>query len=565
MRLEPLTASLSALVREALRRVDPLRVFELASTLSRLHRVQGGDELVVAAELVKQFLDEVGVEARLELLTGPLGLWEAYGFWEPRGWRLAGARVEIQVGGAWETVASTDETPLVAMVHSPPGSVEAVARLARPHTSEAGTAGGGVALTAEPAWEGYYLLAERYDALVGFHTGPGVRYWGIYPPPHLEPPLAPAASIPGEKALRLHGERVRVTVEAEYTQPRTPVLVANIGARGGPQLLLLAHICHPRPGAHDNASGTAAAAETAAALAAWEKQLEEAGVGVTVLLAPEWTGPATAARLGIVDPATVAAALSLDMVGADPAKTGATLRVAASPPPLANPLAATIQHALAEALNTPVPMEPYTWGSDHDIPLAHGAPASLVYEWPDHYYHTSLDTPDHLDPHRLAATATAAAAAALYTALNPRRAAQAAAEALKTQLAASLLDNPQAAEAAQETAKTTEAHAATLAATLEKGEQPTHPWSHDIDPEVRPPYTRAYIHLHLPEPHRTRLLRDQKHRSNTRLLATLYTATMNTEIAETAYTTLTGHKPTPQEKEDAQTLLRRHPPQRRRS
>ena len=93
------------------------------------------------------------------------------------------------------------------------------------------------------------------------------------------------------KALELNRERIRVRVDAEYhTFPETPVLLARVGNEGDPVVLLVAHLCHPRPGAHDNASGVAALIEIMAALKAMKERLKENGISVIGVAAPEWTG-----------------------------------------------------------------------------------------------------------------------------------------------------------------------------------------------------------------------------------------------------------------------------------
>jgi len=539
---------LSSLYREALAAANGLRGLETVATLSRLHRVQGSEELVIALEHLAGLLEELGVEAEVEVLRGPLGLWEHYGFWEPRGWRLGYAEVSARRSdGSWETIATTRETPLTAMVHSPPGTVEATATYTLPGRG----GGGGVALTPEPGWEGYYVLTEQgYEAVIGFHTGPGTRYWGLYPPPFTDPPRAPAASIPGDKALNLHGEKLRVIVEAEYTLPVTPVLRATIGNPGDPQILILAHACHPSPGAHDNASGAAAAAETAAALAKESHVLKEKGVAATILLAPEWTGAAAAIQQGLLDPSQVAAAIALDMVAADPARTGGAARLVTSPPPLANPLDPVLDTLLRAADPTYRGTTPYEWGSDHDIAIGHGVPASLVNDWPDKYYHTSHDTPDHIDPTRLQATAAATAAAALALATQPAKAIEAAKTLTAHQLAAAVLNGGDQ-EAATQLARETAKHLEATRRLLEKAE-PREPWQPELQPTHRPPHTRTYIHIVLRD---KELLQDKQLRTTARTLATIMAATRTKHHAELHHRALTGRKPSTTEWQKALKLI----------
>jgi hypothetical protein len=178
--------ALRTLIDEMRRNVDPLRGFELAATLSRLHRVQGSDDIVVAVEHVAQLLDELGVEHKVEVLKGPLGLHEYWGIMEPRGWRLKSAKVEMQTGTGWREVVSTDYTPLTAVAGTPPGTVEA---RASPYPTE-----GAIYITRRFSRITYYdSISQGVEAIAAYHEGPGIRYWALYLPIALpEPPRKPA-------------------------------------------------------------------------------------------------------------------------------------------------------------------------------------------------------------------------------------------------------------------------------------------------------------------------------------------------------------------------------------
>ncbi len=114
------------------------------------------------------------------------------------------------------------------------------------------------------------------------------------------------------------------------------------------------------------------------------------------------------------------------MVGADLDRVGGALNLYGSPLALPSPLDPYLFRALwlataeARAFDGPAYPErgvhamPYSTGSDHDIALSLGIPASLVNEWPDRFYHTSADEPSNLSPLRLAAVASAVAAAAVW-------------------------------------------------------------------------------------------------------------------------------------------------------
>ena len=473
--------SLEELYHSALRGVDELRGFELLASLSRLHRLQGSDEIVVAAEHVAQLFDELGIEYRFENLQGPLGLHEYWGFWEPRGWVLSHASLEARGSGRWRTIVSSEETPIVAIAGSPPGSAEGVLRLGE--APIAAVNGFSQALY-------YSMLEEGVAAVVAFHLGPGIRYWGLYPPHFLSPPSVPAISVPGRDALSLVGEKVRVSVESSYnTLSKTPILRAQIG-EGNAAITLVSHICHPRPGSHDNASGVAVLVETLASLTRFAKDFTEKGVRVEALIVPEWTGTAAAHIYELLVPAQILGGLSVDMVAARLSETSGILRLVRSPPPLLNVLDPVLDTVLSlkdrENYGSSTPYEP---GSDHDILLSLGAPASMLNEWPDRFYHTNLDTPDHISVNRLKSISSSLAASILYTVKKP-------VEALVEKLRNSTY--PQAIDDSTEYGKLIgyglEYGSARLKRILRGEEPPAPSWPRDLEVKKRLP-TQGYLYL----------------------------------------------------------------------
>ncbi|ABM81011.1 M28 family peptidase [Hyperthermus butylicus] len=486
------------LFSDVLKLVDGLRGFELVASLARFHRVQGGDDIVVAVEHVGQVLEELGVEVRLEVFRGPLGLGEFWGFGEPRGWRLGGGRVEVweDVGG-WKTVASVEDTPLTVVVHSPPGSVEERVRLAA-EPADAGEDD----IVVSPEFDAYkyYRFAERgVTGIIGTHRGPGVRYWGLFPAFFIEEPRVPAVSLEYNTAMNLVGKRVRITVESEYHGfPSTPILVARVGPEGAPCIALYAHACHPRPGAHDNASGVAVLVEALYAL----KELlgRDSWFSVCGIVVPEYTGSMAVFAQHIVDPQEVVAAVSVDMVAADLAATGGSLHLVASPLPLASPLDPLLDVFLGHVEGY-AGFEFYSVGSDHDVTISLGIPGSMVNEWPDRYYHTSLDEPGNLSAERLRATAAAiAAAVAALARLGPEKAAKLAGLWARHQAsklsARAYAGEPLDMTAAAELEKLAVEHASTRIKALASGGQPEPPWPFEFELSLRAPMSKLYLYAH---------------------------------------------------------------------
>jgi len=385
-----------------LRKAKPAELYKLLTSITTYHRVQGSSEIVEAAKKVVEWAHARGLNVEFDVVRGCVCLDREWFFWEPMGWELKNAELEVRESNGWRCVVSTDDHPLVAVVHSPAGVVE----------GRAGFGNSDIVVRIDELgyWE---AVEENVAAIVASHWGPGIRYFAVFPPCNAKQPRVPALSIPNSVLGKIVGRQVRVSVDAEYAEHVMPLVRIRIGEIGGPQIVVVAHICHPTPGAHDNASGVVAALGVAKLLTAYEQLLVEKGVGVTVMLVPEHTGTAYTLSKSIVDPKTIIAGLSLDMVGANLGKTGGSLLLLSSlyslPSPLDPLLYTTLWnsfsqrgHGTTSYPTEPLYIQPYDAGSDHDILVSYGIPASMINEWPDKYYHTSLDEPSNIDMHRLA-------------------------------------------------------------------------------------------------------------------------------------------------------------------
>lgn len=166
------------------------------------------------------------------------------------------------------------------------------------------------------------------------------------------------------------------------------VLEAHMGTPGTQKpILLQAHLCHPRPGANDNASGAALLAELVRVLRTVPLERE-----IIALWMPEFYG--TIAWLVDQKP-DLAYAINLDMVGEDQTKTGSTLEVTATPWSLPSFIADLMAVNLTSH-DFRLALTGFTWGSDHAIlnDASIHVPALSLTQWPDRYYHSSDDTPD---------------------------------------------------------------------------------------------------------------------------------------------------------------------------
>lgn len=184
------------------------------------------------------------------------------------------------------------------------------------------------------------------------------------------------------------------------------------------EILLVAHLCHPYPGAQDNASGPSVLMEVMRSMRALMEQgkLPSPQLGIRFLLVPEMTGTYAYFAANPERKDLTVAALNLDMVGADQAKGGGPLCI--EQPPLATPtftdrfafsildsiskdiknFSKTFSYSTCHYLQTR-----FSGGSDHYVisdPTI-GIPCPMIIQWPDMHYHTSMDHPNNLDPKML--------------------------------------------------------------------------------------------------------------------------------------------------------------------
>lgn len=238
------------------------------------------------------------------------------------------------------------------------------------------------------------------------------RSWGIT--------LSYSAKERLRNALNDGDVRVRVTTQVEWTPDaleKTAVAELRGSLRPQERFVFSAHV--QEPGANDNASGVAAQLEMARVAA---RLLESGAVNpqrtITFLWGDEmastrrFVNQCTARKQGILW------GLSMDMVGQDMEKTGASFLIEKIPDPSAIWTRGTesfsewgageftrdmlmphylndvvLGRALERAASNGwiVKTNPFEGGSDHQSFLESGIPAVLLWHFTDQYYHTDLD------------------------------------------------------------------------------------------------------------------------------------------------------------------------------
>lgn len=175
------------------------------------------------------------------------------------------------------------------------------------------------------------------------------------------------------------------------------------GVDSTPGIMLTAHLCHPSPGADDNASGAALAVELARVL-----NREKFPLPVKVVLVPEYLGSVPYALQLKAEEKLPLFTINLDMVGADQEKTGSTFILSKIPPYLPQKWGKILEHYTNELMprNGNYPLRrfaeiPFIAGSDHCVFTTLGVPSPFMGHLPDRYYHSDLDTPAMIDESEL--------------------------------------------------------------------------------------------------------------------------------------------------------------------
>ncbi|MCP4713016.1 MAG: DUF4910 domain-containing protein [Planctomycetes bacterium] len=246
----------------------------------------------------------------------------------------------------------------------------------------------------------------------------------------------------------LSGEQI--TVKAEVKATIEPGVYENVIATipgadlTAEEILLTAHLCHYKPGANDNASGSAAILEIGRTLRRLIDQgkITQPQRTIRFIWIPEMSGSIAYAATHPDIVQRMIAGINFDMVGQYLNDNNSTFFLHCTPhsqPHYVNDVIANLTEFVGfhnvEPLNNISDHFPvlsfsgsrdafryriagYTGGSDQYI-FNDGlldVPSAFFLIWPDHYYHTSGDKPEICDPTQLKRTSFLGAASVVYLA-----------------------------------------------------------------------------------------------------------------------------------------------------
>jgi hypothetical protein len=234
--------------------------------------------------------------------------------------------------------------------------------------------------------------------------------------------------------------RMRAVVEAGFSEGSICLVSGLIRGAVYPaeEIVFTAHLDHYKPGANDNASGSAAILEVARTLTHLIEtgQLPPPLRTIRFLWVPEYSGSWAWFSRHIDDPVKRIANLNYDMVGENLKLTNAVLAIMYTPdfnPSYLNAVMESILDFMNRYNDERYPpqkdfqiisisgsrdrlqgrMVPYMTGTDHEVFNNAGIPGTGPLAWPDFFYHSSEDTPAKVDPTTLHRVVFAGLATAL--------------------------------------------------------------------------------------------------------------------------------------------------------
>jgi aminopeptidase-like protein len=411
--------------------------------LSTYHRIQASPGYKEAAQFCLRELDINGIET--ELLEFPAKIGEQ--FWALKSfefWSIRSARLQaILPNGRRLTLANFREHPLSVIQRSKSTPLEGViaAVVDLGHGEDAKDyegidvkgkfilCTGDVGIVQRLACEQHGAIGIIKESIFGtdLQRQPSLEtalkyasfWWERPDPKSLGFIISPSQAQWLRNTIEDGTEEVKLQafVDAEFREGTIDIVTAKIPGQTDNEIILTSHLCHPAPGADDNASGVAVGIETMSALANLIRkgELPKPRRTIRLILLPETTG--SYAYLSYRDKQgtleQMLAGLNVDMVGQDQNKCGGAFIVELAPDAcfsFVNILLKTFFQLLSQESRKfsgykDFPLfrwsnAPFEDGSDNYVfcdPTIN-VPCPGLIQWPSRFYHSSEDTIDHIDP-----------------------------------------------------------------------------------------------------------------------------------------------------------------------
>jgi hypothetical protein len=426
--------------------------FDTVSHLALWHRLQTSESYTRAAEWISQKARDIGLEqVGIERFPAD-GTIEYFGNTMPPQWKVMKAELWLTSPFSMK-LTSYAELPLSLAMHSTSTDVEAeLVDIGAGIDDKDYTASvkGKIVLTTSNALRIYDRAVAKegaagivsswsvpdFDSLnrrpadfpdqVGWQRIPGK---GVEGPSHFAFGLSARRAQELQSLIR-QGKTVRVhaIVEAKLVPGNLEVVSGTIPGSAYPneEIVVTAHLDHYKPGANDNASGSASILEMARTMRQLieNKEMPPPLRTIRFMWVPEYNGTYAWLSKHLNDPVKRLADLNFDMVGENVVKTNSVISVcytSDSNPSFLNAVMESILDFVNRFNDDRYPaqtdfyigslngtrnraawrMIPFVSGTDHDLFNRLRIGAASLGAWPDDFYHSSEDSPDKVDPTQL--------------------------------------------------------------------------------------------------------------------------------------------------------------------
>ncbi len=411
--------------------------FRYTVRISQFDRIQANAGWHEAAVWIKDELEKMGYGDAVIEGWPSNGSTRYYTYKTPIGWRAERAELWM-LEPRRERLCSFEEIPLTLVKHSGPGHVAAELVDVGSGVGDDAYRGkdvmGKIVLSTGGSGQVMREACQNRGAL-GVITyfppdvRPGypnmIRYTAFWPRWEERDRLGFGFNVSknqGAALKRMLEEGQKVVLEAdvktEFFETQIEALSVSFQGAAEPEreVLVVGHLCHPSPSANDNGSGSAGMLEIARAL----KRLVDSETlpaprrTIRFLWIPEFYGTVPYIKAHLDRTRNTLAAINCDMIGEDLHKTGGRFNIVTTPDSLPSYLNDVTVHftRAVEGLNLRSMNgsdHPFAWvstpfsgGSDHVI-FNDGSlrVPSVMFNHGDTFHHTSLDTPDKVDPSEL--------------------------------------------------------------------------------------------------------------------------------------------------------------------
>ena len=428
--------------------------------VSRFHRIQGSTMFHEAAEYVKNELSGLDFQDAVIEQFPADGKTKYWTHTSPIGWEIQSAELRL-VEPEEKLLCTYEDCPQSLHTFSKATPVKGV-------TAELVDVGKG---TKQKDYEGKnvngkFVLATGRARLVHqqavykhgaagvitdtiTHEMPNVResldipdahaYQAIWPTADDLPKVAFGFSLSKRqgnalRALLQAGKTVKLKakVDARLFPFHEDVLTATIQGTEEPnkEIFLIAHLCHPKPSANDNASGSGLLLEVARTIKTLIRKgkIPPPARTIRFIWVPETLGTVAYLSRHPELSSRLVAGINLDMVGQNQELCKSTLNLDRTPDSLPSYLNDYVYSLMEETTKefdnrTPLGLastfryrsQAFSGGSDHAefTEATTRVPCVMLLQWPDLFYHTSMDTIDKVSEDSLKRVGWVATVAAL--------------------------------------------------------------------------------------------------------------------------------------------------------